>query len=368
MRRYSIIVVTFFSIFWPRMTVAWQGVAGLPLEDRGGKRDLLLAVDRVIAYLKTQPNQTVRVGDARVSTADLLRGAQEFTRIVIEAHGTPAFEERVRAAFRIYRTSHPSRPGKAHFTAYYDPVVEARTHPDGAFRYPIYARPPDLIEQNGRAYRLVGGRHVPYYTRRDIEEKGVLSGRGLEIAWVADYVELHYLHIQGAALLRFPGGTQKTLHVSGTNGHSFKSPGRMMIDEGLSNGAYDHVKNYLRTHPDVARRILRQNPRFIFFRMDDKLPSGSAGIPITPGRSIATDKSLYAPGALAFVRYDAPVLDAGGHLSGTRSTSRFVTDCDTGAAITGSGRADLYVGSGPRAEKLAGATNTYGELYYLLPR
>jgi len=347
---------------------AWEEVSDLNIEDRGDKPGLLLALERQAAYLAKRPDRTARVGGMRLSNRELLRGVNLLSDIARDTHGTEAFSRRVNEAFRIFRTSRPGRPGKAHFTAYYDPHLDARRGQTGAFRYPVYGRPPDLVERGGRAFRRVAGELRPYYTRREIEEGGVLSGRGLEIAWIADYVELHFLHIQGSGILRFPDGSRGTLHVAGTNGHPFKSPGRMLMSAGLSSGAYQDVKTYLRTHPAQARKFLTRNPRFIFFRMDDRLTSGSAGVPLTPGRTIATDKRIYAPGAIGFVSYKAPILDKSGRHAGYRLTSRIVTDADTGSAIVGPGRADLYVGSGPVAEILAGATNTYGEMYFLIPK
>ncbi|MBZ0271252.1 MltA domain-containing protein, partial [bacterium] len=224
-----------------------------------------------------------------------------------------------------------------------------------------------LEESGGRAFRRVSGEAHPYFTRAQIED-GALAGRGLEIAWVKDYVGLHFLHIQGSGTLRFPDGSTASVHVAGTNGYDFQSPGRMLIRAGLSSGAYEDVQRVLRADIPRARRYLTQNPRFIFFRMDDKPTSGSAGVPLTPGRTIATDKRVYEAGAIGYVRYDAPRLASDGTLAGYASTSRFVLDQDTGNAIVGPGRADLYIGAGPLAEKLAGATNTHGELYFLIPR
>ncbi len=347
---------------------AWEEVAGLRFEERGDLRGLLLALDRQAAHLAKSPGTAVRIGNSRVTHRQLLHGVRTLQRLVMEYPDPNALSDQVNAHFRVYRTSHPERAGKAHFTAYYDSVLDASPVRAGAFQYPLYARPGDLTEKNGRSWRKVGEALVPYYTRREIEEGGALAGRGLEIAWVADYVELHYLHIQGSGRLHFPDGSVKTAHFSGTNGYPFQSAAKHMIDAGLASGGYLAIKAWMREHLDVAMPFFWRNSRFIFFRLSDDEPTGSAGIPLTPGRTIATDKSIYPAGAIGFVRYSAPVMDDAGKVTSTVMTSRFVTDNDTGAAIVGPGRADLYVGTGARAEALAGATNTFGEMYFLIPR
>lgn len=347
---------------------AWEEVAGLRFEERGDTRGLLLALDRQASYLSGSSGKTVRVGGMRVSHRELLRGVRTLQKLVMEYGHDPSFSDRVNAAFHVYRTSHPTRAGKAHFTAYYDPQLDASPTRSGPYQYPLYARPSDLVEKGGRVWRSVGGATVPYYTRQEIEAGGALAGRGLEIAWVRDYVDLHYLHIQGSGRLNYPDGTFKTVHVSGTNGYAFQSAAKLMMDAGLVSGAYLETKAWMRANLERAMPYFLRNSRFIFFRLSDAPPSGSAGVPITPGRTIATDKSIYAAGALGFIRYSAPVVDASGAVTGSVMTSRFVTDNDTGSAIIGPGRADLYVGGGHQAEVLAGATNTFGELYFLIPR
>ena len=367
MMRFSAIVIIAASCL-AAPAFAWEEVSGLRFEDKGEARDLLVALDRQRAYINAMSGgATLRIGGARISKEQLLSGIHKMTGIVLNHYDKADFSDQVNAAFRVYRTSSPKKARKAHFTAYFDPVLEASTVRTDRFRFPIYKRPADLIESGGKAYRKSGGKKILYYTRAKIEG-GALTGRGLEAAWVDDYVELHFLHIQGSGYLRFADGSMATLHVSGTNGYGFKSAVRMIQRKGLCSGAYMESKLYLKNHPDIAAAYLPQNPRYIFFKTSDEPPSGIGGIPLTPGRTIATDKPRYPVGAIAYIRYNAPVVDENGKVMLTKSTSRFVVDSDTGNAIRGAGRADLYMGTGPKAELLAGAVNTYGEMYYLIPR
>ncbi len=365
MRICTVIIVVFL---WLAPVYAWEEVSGTNFEDVGEARQLLAALDAQLAYLKAQPDGRVyRVGNTRITKQQLISGVRKMSRIVLDHYGDARFSDQVNAAFRVYKTSSPQKKGRAHFTAYFDPVLDGSKTRTERFRYPIYNRPDDLIESGGKAYRKAQGKRVPYFSRAQIEN-GVLAGKGLEVAWVDDYVELHFLHIQGSGYLRFPDGAMATLHVSGTNGHGFKSAVRILQRKGMCSGAYMESKLFLKKHPDIAATYMPKNPRYIFFKLSDDPPSGIGGIPLTPERTIATDKSLYPVGALAYVRYQAPVASENGKALSTKSTSRFVVDSDTGNAIKGAGRADLYMGTGPRAELRAGAVNTWGELYYLIPR
>jgi peptidoglycan lytic transglycosylase A len=264
--------------------------------------------------------------------------------------------------FRVMRVRLPIL-----LTAYYEPELDGRLAPDTTFRFPLYARPPDLVDVEPRALdagcdcprltgRLDAGRLRPYPTRREIEA-GALAGRQLEIAWVADPFALFVLHVQGSGLLRLADGTTIGARYAGTNGRRYKSLAEAMIARGLldaEHASLEDIRVRLASLPEGQRaELLAANERYTFFRLADGPPVGSLGVPLTPGRSIATDSRLVPPGALAYLV--------------TPSARRFVVSQDTGAAIVGA-HADLFLGPGSDAELLAGRTRELGALYVLSPR
>jgi membrane-bound lytic murein transglycosylase A len=161
------------------------------------------------------------------------------------------------------------------------------------------------------------------------------------------------------------------VHYAASNGHPYYSIGRALLEEGrLPREAMSlqGLRRYFRDHPEETTRILHRNPRYIFFRPVDHGPQGNLGLILVPGRSIATDQRLFPPGGLAFVQLQQPVLNAQGEITAWRPASRFVLNHDTGSAITGPGRIDLFWGSGPQAEMAAGHMQHTGKVFFLLKR
>ena len=250
-------------------------------------------------------------------------------------------------------------------TAYFEPVLEARRRPDQVFRYPIYRKPPE-VSRRGDAYGAIsGGRLRPFYSRAQIDA-GALRGRGLEIAWLADPVDLFFLHIQGSGRLRLGNGELIRVGFAAKNGHAYKSVGRAMIQRGWarSGGASAAaIKAFYRADPRRGRELLAVNKSYIFFREIRNLdaragPVGAQGVQLTNGRSIAVDRR--------FIELGLPVwVDAPNTPSGPRA--RLTIAQDTGSAIKGSQRADFYMGSGAEAGRIAGRFQTPVRLVTLLP-
>jgi membrane-bound lytic murein transglycosylase A len=213
--------------------------------------------------------------------------------------------------------------------------------------------------------RIKNGKLVPYYTRAEIEA-GVLAGRDQELAWLDDPVEAYFLHVQGSGLLRLEDGV--LLHVSygGSNGLPYTSIGRTLTEQGKvprDTLSLQALKSYLRAHPGEQASLMAANQRYIFFRGVVTGPIGSCGVPLTPGRSIAVDPSIYAHGGLAFLHIK-PRSDA---TTAQRPYARLVMLQDAGSAISGPGRVDVYWGSGEIAEEIAGDMRNAGEMYVFLP-
>jgi membrane-bound lytic murein transglycosylase A len=216
--------------------------------------------------------------------------------------------------------------------------------------------------------RLEGGNVVPYYSRREIDELGYLQGRGYEIAWVKDPIELFFLHIQGSGILQLEDGSRLFIGYAGQNGRPYRSIGRWLIDRDKiprEEMSMQRLRRYLLDYPEERNEIFFYNESYVFFRFSREGPLGNIEVPLTPGRSIATDARLFPKGALAFILTERPVLDASGQLVGWQSFARFVLNQDTGGAIRGLQRADLYFGTGAEAGAGAGYMNRPGRLYFL---
>jgi membrane-bound lytic murein transglycosylase A len=237
----------------------------------------------------------------------------------------------------------------------------------------LYGKPADLVTTPGdagetRPGRIEQGRVEPYYSRREIDEHGALQGRGLEIAWLGDPVEVFFLHIQGSGIIRLPDGGELNVGYAGQNGRPYRSIGRLLIDSGeiaKEEMSMQRLRRYLADYPNRQSDVFAYNESYVFFRVNPQGPLGSLEVPVTAGRSIATDSQLFPKGALALVRTEIPIIDGAGQLAGWRPVTRFVLNQDTGGAIRGVKRADYYFGSGAAAGDLAGYMNRPGRLYFL---
>lgn len=262
---------------------------------------------------------------------------------------------------------------KGFVTGFYEPVVLASPVRTDAFRFPILSRPDDLVDIDdanrpaGWDDDMVFGRQTgegirPYFDRGEIE-RGALQGRGLELAWLADRVDLFFVHVQGAARLRLTNGTERRITYAAKTGHPFAGPGRILADLGeipRENVTMQSIRAWFRANPDRIDEILRQNRSFIFFReapVDDPAsgPIAAAKVPLTAGRSLAVDRKLHTFATPFFV--DASEMDF----------ARLMIAQDTGSAIVGPARGDIFCGSGDAAGQAAGVVKHAATFTMLVP-
>jgi membrane-bound lytic murein transglycosylase A len=310
--------------------------AALPLTwtDDQDKDSLLLAIQRQIQDLQGQPDARIKLGERGTTRRTLLRTLQAFAAVVRDHHGKPSFAKAIQQRFQV------TREGAAYVTGYYLPLLQAREQRTGEFIYPLHRFP-------------AKDRHYP----RAAIENGALAHRGLELAWVSDPFARYSLMVQGSGLLQFPDGRVVNINYAGSNGFPYQSLGRIFIDEGLLTEetlSWQAIRAYLQVHPEKRDAYFNRNQSYCFFKLNNGGPFGLSRIPLTAGRSIATDKRRYPAGALAY-------LSVPEHHIG-----RFVIDQDTGGAIKGKARVDLYLGGGSQAEELAGVLKHPGDLTYLL--
>lgn len=236
------------------------------------------------------------------------------------------------------------------FTGYFEPVLNGALSPGGRYRYPLYRKPP---EASGR-----------WLTRRQIEESDALRGRGLEICWVDDPVELFFLQIQGSGRIRLTNGEVIRVGYGGANGHPYRSIGQELVRRGLFNVhqvSAQVIRNWVRRNPVDGAELLRHNPSFVFFRRlrnvaADKGPLGAMNRSITTLRSIAVDPRYTPLGAPVWIEKE-----------GRDPMNRLMVAQDTGSAIKGAQRADVFYGSGEEAGAAAGRVRDSGRMVMLLP-
>lgn len=335
---------------------------------------------RAAAYLDGLPaERPVDVGPVRVSAARLAASLRRLAVLVAEAPPGVDLGPRLAEEFQLLRSTGRDGRGEVLFTGYYEPVLPARRTPEGGFTHPLWALPRDLVTVDLADFgiesdpaRLVGrvesGRLLPYPERDAIDHHGALDGRAAPIAFLADPVDAFLLHVQGSGTLELPDGSRTRVGYAGSNGRPYRSIGRLLIDEGripAEQMSMQAIRSWLAANPEELRRVLGSNPSYVFFRplSAEDGPLGCFGVPLVAHRSVAVDRRLVPAPVPGWLRTRLPI--PGG---GAAPVRRFVVSLDTGGAIRGPGRVDVFFGSGDDAGELAGRTAHLGELYLLLPR
>jgi membrane-bound lytic murein transglycosylase A len=280
--------------------------------------------------------------------------------------------------FRPWRIQPPD--GDGFLTGYYEPQVEASPIRSDAFPVPVLGRPADLVtfppgqtpsglDPGLAAARQTAAGLAPYPDRAAIED-GALDGQGLEVLWLRDRVELFFLQVQGSARAVLPDGQVVRLVYAGRNGQPYTSIGKVILAEGrmrLDEMSLRSLKAWLRANPEEARRIMRMNRSYVFFAVRHDLdpgdgPIGAASVPLTPLRSIAVDRTLWPYGLPFFITATLPDLQGQ-----PAPFARLMIAQDTGSAILGPARADLFMGWGQEAGDQAGSIRHRGGFTVLLP-
>ena len=341
---------------------------------------LRTAIRQSLAYLRKLPPDRAVGEQPRPLTAEEVRDSLlAFEQLLQFWPCMECLAREIDARFELLPSSSDSQFSEVLFTGYYQPVIRGSLVPTEKFRYPIYARPADLIVAEKVTLapamtidkifgRADGEQFMPYYSRREIEA-GSLRGRGLEIAWIDDPIDLFFLHIQGSGLIELPDGTRFGIGYAGQNGRRYRSIGRLLIDRGEIPGeemSMQRLRRYLKGRPEQIGEIFNHNESYVFFRVLENGPLGSLEVPVSAGRTIATDARLFPKGALALIQTEIPILGRAGELTGWRPVTRFVLNQDTGGAIRGLQRADLYFGAGDQAGGLAGYMNRRGKIFFLV--
>jgi membrane-bound lytic murein transglycosylase A len=355
--------------------------AGLKADDLEFKGLADAARQSMEYYRKQPPDTALTFGPLRVTADEMAQTLQDFLVIIEDPSLFPEQKlDRIKNGFVLYRSVGSNGWGKVLFTGYYEPVISCRRSADEVYKHPLYKKPDDIVEidlsQFGDNFnrdrifgRLTGKKVVPYFSRQEIDQQKVLGGKGLEVLWCADPVDIYLVQVQGSGKADLGNGGMVGILYDGQNGRPYRSIGRYLIDTGAipkENMSMPAIREYLRAHPDELFTILHQNQSYVFFRIDKGPAVGNIGVPLTPDRSIATDYRLFPKGALALIRTEKPVIGEDGKVKEWTAFTRFVLNQDTGGAIRGPGRVDLFWGRGREAELAAGYQQQEGKLYFLL--
>lgn len=356
----------------PALNLAPAGFEDLPGWDSGRQAGALAALRRSCTRFGTLPLDRPVGPDGVGGTIADWRPACDAASTVPDgddAAGRAYFE-------RWFRPFAATDNGESEglFTGYYEPQLRGSRSRETPFSTPVYARPEELVLVDlGRfreslrgeriAGKVVGGRLEPYATRAEIDA-GALQGRNLELAWVDDPVALFFLHIQGSGQIALRDGGTMRIGYDGHNGHPYVAIGRTLVARGVLDKdevSLQSIRAWLRANPEEGREVMAGNPSFIFFRkLDGDGPVGAQGVALTPGHSLAVDRTFLPLGAPMW-------LDAEDPLDQDARLRRLLVAQDTGGAIRGPVRGDVFWGAGSEAEERAGRMKSTGRYWLLLP-
>lgn len=332
---------------------------------QGDKQALLTSIDNSLRYLGT--NKAIAIYQnypiKEITLDRVRRSLLRFRQLLVSSTSAAQLQAAVSREFVYYQSVGNDGKGTVKFTAYYEPEYTASRVRTSVYKYPLYRVPADFKEWA-----------KPHPKRIDLEGKDGLKGnksklRGLEMLWFRNRFDPYMIQIQGSAQIKLTNGKRTSVGFAGGTDYPWTSIGGELAKDGklpLSGLTMPKLLSYFRQNPREMNNYLPRWERFVFFQeTNGTAATGSINVPVTAERSIATDKSLMPPGALALINNSFPYPAGGGRLE-SRRVSRFVLDQDTGSAIKGPGRVDYFMGTGKLAGDRAGITGGNGSLLYLL--
>lgn len=327
------------------------------------KSRLHQAVDFSLSYLNTPSAQTAYQSYplSEVTLERVRRSLLRFQTLLAQSSTAAELQLLVQQEFEFYQAAGKDGEGTVEFTGYFTPTYPASRISTEQYRYPLFKYPENLSAS-------------PHPTRLELEGADGLQWQhsmlaGQELVWLRDRLEAFLIQVQGSARLDMTDGSTVSVGYAGSTDYPYTSIGKQLVADGvftLEELTLPKVLAYFADNPSHLDRYIPRNQRFVFFEETAGAPPrGSLGVPVVAGRSIATDKSLMPPGALAVLRSPLPQRQADGSMQ-VLPASRYVLDHDTGSAIRGPGRVDIFTGVGDEAKAIAGEINHSGQLYYLL--
>jgi membrane-bound lytic murein transglycosylase A len=353
--------------------VAWAEIAGWAEDDHLAAYRAFRVSCKSIAEQRMPPSDPKALGSSLREPCL----AAKATDIFDDARARAFFEEHF-LPLRISRLGETD----GFVTGYYEPVIDGSRTQSDVYTVPVYRRPSNLfvrgytqasvgLPNKGEVFRKIGRRKlVPYYDRAEIED-GAIAGRGLELCWLKNQTDLLFTQIQGSARVRLEDGSTIRINYDAHNGYPYMAVGRILIDRGIipkDQMSMQRIREWMDQNPDGAKELRRQNRSYVFFRevqLSDKDEAvGAQGVPLTPGRSIAVDKSLHVYGTPFFIEGELPIESE----QSKTPFRRLMIAQDTGSAITGPARADLYFGAGAEAGRVSGRLRNNMRFVIFVPK
>ena len=362
-----------------------QPISAIFKGDNHPSASLKNSIQQSIKYLSRIPGTTIfNYGKLKYTATEVIASMELFTDLLNEKDDRDKFLSQLDQQFHAFESPANYKNGVL-FTGYYEPQFPGSLQQSAEYNIPVYHLPDSrhvlelgdfrksLVDRT-IVYRKEEGEVLPYFTRREIMEEGALDGEALEIAWMRDPVDLFFIQVQGSGTLILPSGGKVKIMYEGSNGRPYSSIGKLLIEEGkltLEEVSLQSIRKYLNEYPEERDRILYHNESYIFFRLEtnpENGPRGNINVPITALRSVATDSSIFPKGGLAYIATDVPSFDPNLNRIESKPFSHFVLNQDTGGAIRGVDRVDLFWGNGHIAEKSAGSMRNFGKIYFLIAK
>ncbi|MBA3011566.1 MAG: MltA domain-containing protein [Proteobacteria bacterium] len=351
--------------------------------DSRGFEGLAPSMDQSLVYFRRVPSsRKYTYGKDSFDAAHMIRSMETFKTLLAENLSPDELDARIKKEFWVY-ASVGNAQGKVLFTGYYEPTYKGSLEPDDTYVYPVYSKPLDLLQidlslfsDKYKGHKRLTARVnpqsrqvVPYFSRQEINGISDFKSQAPPVAWLENRVDRFFLEIQGSGRVALKQGGELRVHYAGSNGKAYRSVGRYLIDKkeiAKENMSMQAIREWLEKNPERMDEVLHHNQSFVFFKAGEGGPFGSINVAVTPLRSIATDQKLFPNGGLCFAQAALPDPYALEPLAQWKQASLFVLNQDTGGAIKGPARADLFFGNGAYAEFTAGHMNVYGQLYFLV--
>lgn len=345
---------------YPDMRAAFMDRAGLER-----------AIDKSLQYLGAASSLRVfpsgLPGDT-ITHDQIAASLVDFKNLLHTLRSPDEFQQNLLSRYDVYESIGYNNKGDVWFTGYFTPIYYGSRVATDQFKYPVYRCPPDLVRDPitgdilGR--RMSDGTLQPYPTRQELTQSGQL--RGLELLYLKDPMEAYIIQVQGSAKVILPDGTAAIIGYDGKNGRDYRGLGSELVKDGKIDKKHlslPAVLRYFQSHPEERDGYIMRNDSFAFLKEYPvtEWPSGSLGVQVTAGRSLATDKKIFPRASLTFVDVATATPDG----NGTAPYNGFMLDQDTGGAIKAPGRADMYMGIGAEAGMQAGRQFAKGKLYYV---
>ena len=357
-----------------------EEIHSLAIQDDFNFENMANAIEQSLRFYHRLPDQyEFSYGKDALYNAKEIKDSMNLFLEIINQYTEQERIEQILQKFRFFESKNTKE--QAFFTGYYEPILEGSLNSSEKYTVPLYERPHDLIHVDLGDFRkalrgekvfgkLQEGQLVPYDEREEISYEHSLVGRAKPIAYVENHIELFFLQIQGSGLIQLRDQSLKRVNYASQNGREYKAIGRILTDKiPLEQMSLQTIKEYLYAHPEEIKRVLSYNPSYTFFREVEEGPLGYIEVPLTPERSIAMDHRIIPRGTLAFVQTNYPSLNGTAYeeLTG-ESIQRFVLVQDTGGAIRGHGRVDIFYGNGEYAEAVAGNMKQTGRVFLLVAK